>query len=81
MLTFLQGRPTIIMVIPFLFVSPVVAIFVPNHDIYIYLSVIYTFVTLLAIGKAFLDSFALYKGRQDENFSGTIISVYPSISS
>lgn len=38
------------MVIPFLFISPVLTIFVPNHDIYIYLSVIYTFVTLLAIG-------------------------------
>jgi hypothetical protein len=46
----LQGRPIIIMVIPFLFISPVLTIFVPNHDIYIYLSVLYVFVLLLALG-------------------------------
>jgi hypothetical protein len=38
------------MVIPFLFISPVLTIFVPNHDIDIYLSVLYTFVFLLALG-------------------------------
>lgn len=48
--TSLQGRPIIILLIPFLFISPVLTIFVPNHDIYIYLSVLYTFVTLLALG-------------------------------
>lgn len=48
--TFQSGRPVILMIIPFLFISPITAIFVPGYDIYIYLSVLYVFILLLAFG-------------------------------
>lgn len=48
--TFQSGRPVIIMVVPFLFISPIICMWIPNHDIYIYLAVIYTFIVLLIIG-------------------------------
>lgn len=48
--TFQSGRPVILMIIPFLFISPITAIFVPGYDIYIYLSVLYVFIFLLALG-------------------------------
>ena len=51
-----QGRPIIIVVIPFLFVSPVLTIWVPYHDIYIYLSVLYTFIVLLSLGVRYTGS-------------------------
>src|SRR6187402_1486587 len=38
------------MVIPFLFISPIITIWIPDHDIFIYLSVIYAFVILLVLG-------------------------------
>lgn len=38
------------MVVPFLFISPVVTIWVENKDIYIYLSVLYIFLLLLVLG-------------------------------
>lgn len=38
------------MVIPCLFVSPIITIFVPGHDVYVYLSVVYIFLVLLALG-------------------------------
>jgi hypothetical protein len=38
------------MCIPVLFISPLTSIFVPNHDIDIYLAVLYTFTILLAFG-------------------------------
>ncbi|KUJ20420.1 glycosyltransferase family 4 protein [Mollisia scopiformis] len=47
---FQSGRPIIIMVIPFLFISPVMCMWVLHHDIYIYLVVIYTFLSLLVLG-------------------------------
>jgi hypothetical protein len=40
----------IVMVVPFLFISPLVAIWVPNRDIYIYVSVLYIFLLLLVLG-------------------------------
>jgi hypothetical protein len=40
----------IILCIPVLFISPVITIFVPHHDIQIYLTVLYVFVTLLLLG-------------------------------
>jgi hypothetical protein len=48
--SFQSGRPVIIMVVPFLFIAPITTIFVPGYDIYIYLSVLYIFIILLAIG-------------------------------
>ncbi|TVY84657.1 hypothetical protein LSUE1_G001270 [Lachnellula suecica] len=47
---FQSGRPIIIMVVPFLFISPIVTIWVEDQDIYIYLSVIYIFLFLLVLG-------------------------------
>ena len=38
------------MVVPFLFISPVITIWIPDHDIQIYLSVIFAFLVLLVIG-------------------------------
>ncbi|KAL1795361.1 hypothetical protein ACET3X_007177 [Alternaria dauci] len=48
--SFLNGRKIIIMVVPTLTVSPVLTIFVPGYDIYIYPAVLYIFVTLLILG-------------------------------
>lgn len=48
--TFQSGRPVILMIMPFLFISPITAIFVPGYDIYIYISVLYVFIFLLALG-------------------------------
>ncbi|KUJ17442.1 uncharacterized protein LY89DRAFT_53649 [Mollisia scopiformis] len=48
--SFHSGRATIIFCVPILFVSPITTIFVPNHDITIYLSVLYSFVSLLMLG-------------------------------
>ncbi|KAI9650098.1 hypothetical protein NHQ30_000111 [Ciborinia camelliae] len=48
--TFQSGRPVILMIIPFLFISPITTIFVPGYDIYIYLSVLYVFIFMLALG-------------------------------
>ncbi|ATZ45868.1 hypothetical protein BCIN_01g05710 [Botrytis cinerea B05.10] len=48
--TFQSGRPVILMILPVLFVSPITTIFVPGYDIYIYLSVLYVFIFLLALG-------------------------------
>ncbi|KAH7383582.1 glycosyltransferase family 4 protein [Cadophora sp. MPI-SDFR-AT-0126] len=53
---FNSGRPVIVMVIPFLFISPIITIWVPDKDIYIYLAVIYTFVILLGIGVRHIGS-------------------------
>ena len=44
------------MVVPFLFISPVVAIWVHDHDIFIYLSVIYIFIILLILGVRYTGS-------------------------
>jgi hypothetical protein len=38
------------MVVPFLFISPIIAIWIQGKDIYIYLCVIYTFMVLLILG-------------------------------
>ncbi|KAM3074372.1 hypothetical protein ACMFMG_002820 [Clarireedia jacksonii] len=48
--SFQSGRPVIIMIVPFLFIAPITTIFVPGYDIYIYLSVLYVFIILLALG-------------------------------
>ncbi|CAL3973371.1 unnamed protein product [Diplocarpon coronariae] len=47
---FQSGRATIIFCIPILFVSPIITIFVPNHDVAIYLTVLYIFASMLFIG-------------------------------
>ncbi|EKD19488.1 hypothetical protein MBM_02725 [Drepanopeziza brunnea f. sp. 'multigermtubi' MB_m1] len=47
---FHSGRATIIACIPILFVSPIVTIFVPKHDVAIYLTVLYVFVSMLFVG-------------------------------
>lgn len=44
------------MVVPFLFISPVVTIWVADKDIYIYLSVLYTFLFLLVLGVRYTGS-------------------------
>jgi hypothetical protein len=48
--SFLNGRKVIIMVVPTLVISPLLTIFIPNYDIYIYPSVLYIFITLLILG-------------------------------
>ncbi|KAH8593367.1 glycosyltransferase family 4 protein [Bisporella sp. PMI_857] len=53
---FQSGRPIIVMVIPFLFISPIIAIWVHEHDIIIYLSVIYIFIILLVLGVRYTGS-------------------------
>ncbi|QSZ30095.1 hypothetical protein DSL72_004615 [Monilinia vaccinii-corymbosi] len=53
---FQSGRPVILMTIPFLFISPITTIFVPGYDIYIYLSVLYVFILLLALGTRYTAS-------------------------
>ncbi|KAK2781195.1 hypothetical protein FQN53_000739 [Emmonsiellopsis sp. PD_33] len=47
--SFLSGRKIIIVCIPFLFISPIVTVFA-NHDIVVYLSVLYVFITILGLG-------------------------------
>lgn len=44
-----SGRTVLWRTLPFLFVSPTVSIFVPHHDLPIYLSVLYGFLLLLLI--------------------------------
>jgi hypothetical protein len=44
------------MAIPFLFISPVMTIWIPDHDILIYLCVLYAFVILLTIGVRYTGS-------------------------
>ncbi|EMD59831.1 hypothetical protein GGP41_008402 [Bipolaris sorokiniana] len=50
--SFLNGRKIIIMVIPTLVISPILTIFIgmKGHDIYLYLGILYIFVTLLILG-------------------------------
>ncbi|KAG9248806.1 glycosyltransferase family 4 protein [Calycina marina] len=48
--TFQAGRPIIIMAIPILFISPLITIFFPGYDIFVYLIVIYVFLTVLILG-------------------------------
>ena len=38
------------MVVPFLFISPIIAVWIHGHDIIIYLTVIYIFIFLLVLG-------------------------------
>ncbi|RDL42046.1 UDP-Glycosyltransferase phosphorylase [Venustampulla echinocandica] len=52
---FQSGRPVIIMVVPFLFISPIITIWI-DHDIYVYLSVLYVFLLLLVIGVRYTGS-------------------------
>jgi hypothetical protein len=42
-----SGRTVLWRTIPFLFISPIVSTFVPNHDLTIYLAVLYAFLLLL----------------------------------
>ncbi|KAF4637772.1 hypothetical protein G7Y89_g291 [Cudoniella acicularis] len=53
---FQSGRPIIIMVVPFLFISPIITIWIPNKDIYVYMSVIYVFLVLLVLGVRYTGS-------------------------
>ncbi|KAI8933556.1 hypothetical protein NX059_009290 [Plenodomus lindquistii] len=48
--SFLNGRKIIIMVIPTLVIAPILTMFIPGHDIYIYLGVLYGFIALLVLG-------------------------------
>lgn len=48
--SFLNGRKVIIVVVPTLVISPILTMFIPGCDIYIYLSVLYVFVFLLILG-------------------------------
>jgi len=48
--SFLNGRKVIIIVVPTLIISPVLTMFIPGRDIYIYLGVLYVFVLLLLMG-------------------------------
>jgi hypothetical protein len=48
--SFLNGRKVIIMVVPTLIISPILTIFWPGHDIYIYPAILYIFITLLILG-------------------------------
>ena len=48
--SFLNGRKVIIAVIPTLTISPILTIFVPGYDIYVYPTILYIFVILLIIG-------------------------------
>ncbi|KAH8802484.1 glycosyl transferase [Xylogone sp. PMI_703] len=47
---FQSGRAVIIYCIPILFTAPLITIFIPDHDIVVYLSVLYVFIICLAIG-------------------------------
>lgn len=53
---FNSGRPVIVMVIPFLFISPIITIWIPDKEIFIYLAVIYTFIILLGLGVRHIGS-------------------------
>lgn len=48
--SFLNGRKVIIIVVPTLVISPLLTMFIWDHDIYIYPAVLYIFVTLLVLG-------------------------------
>jgi hypothetical protein len=48
--SFLNGRKVIIMVVPTLIVAPILTIFWPGHDIFIYPIILYIFITLLVLG-------------------------------
>ncbi|KAI1002392.1 hypothetical protein K3495_g5809 [Podosphaera aphanis] len=53
---FQSGRPLIILIVPFLFISPIISIWVPGHDIFIYLAVFYTFLILLVLSVRYSGS-------------------------
>lgn len=48
--SFLNGRKMIIAILPTLVISPLITIFVPDHDIFVYPCVLYFFVILLVLG-------------------------------
>jgi hypothetical protein len=48
--SFLNGRRVIIMVVPTLTISPLLTIFRPGYDIFIYPCIIYMFITFLFLG-------------------------------
>jgi hypothetical protein len=50
----LNGRRVIIMVVPTLIISPILTIFVPGYDIYIYPTILYIFVVLLFLGTRYV---------------------------
>ena len=52
----IQGRLIIILCIPVLFISPLLAIFATNRDVVVYLTVLYVFVTLMLIGVRYIGS-------------------------
>ncbi|RKF62390.1 putative glycosyl group 1 family protein [Erysiphe neolycopersici] len=53
---FQSGRPMILMLVPFLLLSPIVSIWIPGHDIYVYLAVLYSFIILLILSIRYLGS-------------------------
>jgi hypothetical protein len=54
--SFLNGRRVIIAVIPTLTVSPILTIFCPGYDIFIYPCILYAFVVLLFLGTRHIAS-------------------------
>ncbi|RKF78556.1 putative glycosyl group 1 family protein [Golovinomyces cichoracearum] len=53
---FLSGRPIIIVLVLFLLISPIISIWISDHDISIYLTVFYTFIILLLLSIRYLGS-------------------------
>lgn len=48
--SFLNGRRVIIAILPTLIISPIITIWIPDHDVIIYPSVLYIFVIFLLLG-------------------------------
>ncbi|TQS36907.1 hypothetical protein Golomagni_02634 [Golovinomyces magnicellulatus] len=53
---FLSGRPIILVLVLFLLISPIISIWISDHDISIYLTVFYTFIILLLLSIRYLGS-------------------------
>ncbi|KHJ35338.1 putative glycosyl group 1 family protein [Erysiphe necator] len=54
--TFQSGRPMILILFPFLLASPIISSWIPEYDIYVYLSVLYSFLILLTLSIRYLGS-------------------------
>ncbi|POS88089.1 hypothetical protein EPUL_000337 [Erysiphe pulchra] len=53
---FQSGRPMILILVPFLLLSPIISMWIPGYDIYVYLAVLYSFIILLILSIRYLGS-------------------------
>ncbi|PGH17216.1 hypothetical protein AJ80_04925 [Polytolypa hystricis UAMH7299] len=78
--SFLSGRKVIMACIPFLFISPIVTLFA-DHDVIVYISVLYGFIILLAlglrsVGSKWITTFQNLRKTNDTEIKNWYLSKY-----